>query len=52
MTILSITSDNDYALAFQRVNELMDAEPNSKEFDELNILVTLIEKYEEQYYKI
>ena len=30
----------------------MDAEPNSKEFDELNILVTLIEKYEEQYYKI
>ena len=30
----------------------MDAKPNTQEMDELDILATLVEAYEEKYYKI
>ncbi len=31
---------------------LMDVEPNTEKFNELNVLTKLVENYEEKYYKI
>lgn len=52
MEITSIRTEKDYILALQRIDTLMDAKPNTKEFDELNSLVSLVEVYEEKHYKI
>lgn len=52
MNISPIRIENDYNRALKRIDELMDAEPNTKDFDELDILVTLVEVYEEKHYKI
>ncbi len=52
MNIKPIKSEADYDAALARVDGLMDARPNTPEGDELDVLVTLIEKYEEQHYPI
>lgn len=52
MNINPIRTENDYTKALKRIDRLMDAEPNTKEFDELDILVTLIEVYEGKHYKV
>jgi HTH-type transcriptional regulator/antitoxin HigA len=52
MNIKPIKTENDYNKALERIDALMDAIPNTKEFDELDILVTLTEKYEEKHYTI
>jgi len=52
MEIKPIKTEKDYDLALERVNTLFDAEPNTVEADELDILVTLIEKYEQTHYPI
>lgn len=52
MNITPIRTEYDYNNALKRIDKLMDAEPNTKEFDELDILVTLVESYEEKHYKI
>lgn len=52
MEIRPIKTDKDYDLALERVNTLFDAKPNTNEADELDILVTLIEKYEQIHYPI
>ena len=52
MEIRPIKTEKDYDLALERVNALFDAEPNTNEADELDILVTLIEKYEQIHYPI
>ena len=52
MEITSIRTEKDYKLALQRIDTLMDAKPNTKEFNELNSLVSLVEVYEEKHYKI
>lgn len=52
MEINPIKTELDYDLALLKVNAIFDAKPNSKEGDELDILVTLIEKYEEIHYPI
>ncbi len=52
MEIRPIKTEKDYDLALERVNTLFDAEPNTVEADELDILVTLIEKYEQIHYPI
>jgi len=52
MNITPIRTENDYNKALNRIDKLMDAEPNTEEFDELDILVTLVEVYEEKHYKI
>ncbi|MDD3342765.1 MAG: hypothetical protein PHR87_04235 [Sulfurospirillaceae bacterium] len=52
MEITPIRTEKDYILALQRIDILMDAKPNTKEFDELNILVMLVEAYEKKHYKI
>ena len=52
MEIHPIKTEKDYDLALERVNALFDAKPNTIEGDELDILVTLIEKYEQIHYPI
>jgi HTH-type transcriptional regulator/antitoxin HigA len=52
MEIRPIKTEKDYDLALARVNTLFDAKPNTNEGDELDILVTLIEKYELIHYPI
>ena len=52
MEIRPIKTEKDYDLALERVNTLFDAKPNTNEGDELDILVTLIEKYEQIHYTI
>jgi len=52
MEIYPIKTEKDYDLALERVNTLFDAKPNTIEGDELDILVTLIEKYEQIHYPI
>jgi len=52
MNIKPIKTKQDYENALNRVEELLDAMPNSKEFDELEVLSTLIEAYEAKNYKI
>lgn len=52
MEINPIKTELDYDLALQRVNLIFDAVPATQEFDELDILVTLIEKYEAMHYPI
>jgi HTH-type transcriptional regulator / antitoxin HigA len=52
MEIRPIKTEKDYDLALDRVNTLFDAKPNTNEGDELDILVTLIEKYEQIHYPI
>ena len=47
-----IKTEADYNEALARMELLFDAKPNSKEFDEAELLITLIEVYEEQQYKI
>lgn len=52
MEINPIKTEQDYDLALERVNLIFDAQPETQEFDELDILVTLIEKYEAIHYPI
>lgn len=52
MEINPIKTEKDYDLALERVEKIFDAIPNSIEADELDILVTLIEKYEQIHYPI
>ncbi|MFA5169322.1 MAG: helix-turn-helix domain-containing protein [Candidatus Paceibacterota bacterium] len=52
MNIKPIKTEKDYERALKRVDAIWDAKANSKEEDELDILVTLIEKYETEHYPI
>lgn len=52
MEINPIKTEKDYDMALQRAESIFDAKPNSVEADELDILVTLIEKYEQIHYPI
>lgn len=52
MKIKSIKTESDYRQALKRVSNLMEAKPGTPEGDELDILTTLIEKYEEEKWPI
>ena len=52
MTYKIIKTDEDYKVALSRIDELMDAEPNTSEGDELELLITLVELYEDKKYPI
>ena len=47
-----IKTDEDYQRVLSRIDVLMDAEPNTPEGDELELLVTLVELYEDKKYPI
>ena len=52
MNIKPIKTEQDYEYTLNRIDELMDSQPNTPQMDELDILVTLVEVYEEKFYKI
>ena len=52
MNIKPIRTEEDYEATLKRINVLMDSIPGTVEFDELDILVTLVESYEEKHYLI
>lgn len=54
MNISPIRGHDDYLRALNRVSELMDAQPveGSAEFDELDVLATLVDAYEEKVFPI
>lgn len=52
MNIKLIKTEKDYKAALKRVNDLWGAKLNSKDGNELEILVTLIEKYEKDNFEI
>ena len=52
MKIKLIKTEADYSAALARIDELFDATPGSKNFDEVELLIKLVEFYEEQHYKI
>jgi len=45
-----IKTEKEYNLALSRIEELMDAEENSPEVEELELLSTLVELYEDKHY--
>ncbi|CAM3967230.1 helix-turn-helix domain-containing protein [Vreelandella rituensis] len=52
MNIKPIRSDADLQAAFNRLEAIFQAEEGTPEADEMEILVTLIEAYEEKHYPI
>ena len=52
MEIIPIKSELDYRRTLARIEKLMDAHPGSSEEDELDILATLVEAYEEKLFPI
>ncbi len=52
MTYKVIKTEGDYQRALARIDKLMNAEPNTPEGDELELLATLVELYEEKKYPI
>ena len=52
MDIKPIHTTADYEDSLSRIESLMNAEPGTPEGDELDILVTLVEAYEEKHYPI
>ena len=47
-----IKTEKEYENALARINDLIDADPGSPEGDEMELLVTLVEKYEKAKYPI
>ena len=52
MTIKPIKSEDDYHSALKRMEEIFHTEEGSPEGDEAEILVLLIEKFEDEHYPI
>jgi HTH-type transcriptional regulator / antitoxin HigA len=52
VNIRPIRTDEDYEAACRRIDEIFHAEPDSPEDDELEILVTLVDAYEEEHFPI
>ncbi len=52
MKIKPIKNEQDYLETLEKIEELMMAEPNTSEGDTLDILVTLVEAYEDKHYSI
>lgn len=52
MNIKPIKNEQDYTNTLSQIESLMSAKPNTPQMDELEVLTTLVEAYEEQFYKI
>lgn len=49
MDVKPIKSESDYDAALAEIADLMDARANTPEGDRLDVLVTLVEAYEEKH---
>jgi HTH-type transcriptional regulator/antitoxin HigA len=45
-----IKTEEDYSLVLSRIEDLMDAEANTSEAEELELFATLVELYEDEHY--
>ena len=52
MNIRPIRTSKDHAEALRRIDALMDTEPGTPAGDELDVLVTLVEAYEDRHFPI
>ncbi|MEI6135659.1 MAG: transcriptional regulator [Desulfomonile sp.] len=52
MNIKPIRTEDDYKTACERIDEIFHAEPGSKDDDELDVLVTLVDAYEEKLFPL
>jgi HTH-type transcriptional regulator / antitoxin HigA len=52
MNLKPIKTNADYEAALKEIERLFEAEPNTPDGDRLDVLVTLVEAYEEQFYPI
>lgn len=52
MTIKPIKTERDYRTALKEIERLWDAKPNTPKGDRLEMLVTLVEAYEQRHYKV
>lgn len=52
MEIRPIKTEADYQAALEEIERLLDAAPDTPEGDRLEVLVTLVEAYEEKHYTI
>ena len=52
MDIRPIRTEEDYETALAEIEQLFDASPGTLEGDRLDVLVTLVEAYEDQHYSI
>ena len=52
MTIKPIKTERDYQAALKEIQRLWDAAPNSSKGDRLEVLVTLVEAYEQKHYQV
>lgn len=52
MEIKPIKNERDYRKALKEIDGLMDARPNTPEGDRLDVLVTLVDAWEEKHWPI
>ncbi|HID50693.1 MAG TPA: helix-turn-helix domain-containing protein [Anaerolineae bacterium] len=52
MDIRPIKTEADYEWALAEIETLLDAEPDTLDGDRLDVLVTLVEAYEDEHYSI
>lgn len=52
MEIRPVRTEADHRAALERIGELMGAQANSTEGDELDVLATLVEAYEQRHFAI
>jgi HTH-type transcriptional regulator/antitoxin HigA len=52
LNIQPIKTEDDYLSTMRRIEEIFDAEPNTPEGDELDVLTTLVEAYETRKFVI
>ncbi|MBI4489705.1 MAG: helix-turn-helix domain-containing protein [Deltaproteobacteria bacterium] len=52
MTIKPIKTERDYRKALKQIEKLWDAKPNTPKGDLLEVIVTLVEAYEQKHYRI
>lgn len=52
MDIRPIKTEADYEWALAEIENLLEAEPDTPDGDRLDILVTLVETYEDEHYSI
>lgn len=52
MRIAPVRTEADYDEALREINRLMDGEPGTSRGDRLDVLVTLVEAYEERRWRI
>ncbi|MPY24356.1 helix-turn-helix domain-containing protein [Shewanella sp. YLB-07] len=52
MTIKPIKAESDNHVTLVHIEQLWEAQPNTQEGDELEVLVTLVQAFEEAHYPI